>query len=924
MNIDAFLERLDKVTKTTGGWTALCPAHDDHTPSLGISEGKDGRILVKCWSAGCTAEEIVESKGLTMSDLFAGDNGTGVRHGPSKPTKADKAKSKAKKPYATKEAAIKAAERFTQGKYVAEWIYHDAEGHDVFYVARFDKSELDPETGKPRKEFRPIHQDAEGWHIGDPPGLLPLYRLPELLQSTGPVYVTEGEKTADALRGVGLTVTTSAHGSRSAHKTDWRQLAGREVVILPDEDGIAYGKDVAKILLESESPASTKIVKLPDLPPKGDAVEFIASRSTKSAEEIQSEIRSLVNDVRYEAPRAVSLEKDSANDQMTTREVFLPQGVQTITRAGHELGDLLARTERFFNRGGAVVKRCDDAEGLPKIEEVDAASLTSDFETVAKIMKIDRNREPVPAICSQSMARQIMCSDTFKGALPRLNVVTRCPVLIEREGRLVVIYGYDRESGILAAGEAVESMGIDEAMGLLSQILEGFRFATPAHRARALAALVTPALVFGGLLGGRAPLDLCEADESQSGKGYRNKLTAAIYNQKVMTIQQHKGGVGSMEETFNTALICGRNFLSLDNIRGKLDSPAIEMFLTEDLYSARSPYRQNVEIDPSLVNVMMTSNKAEITPDLANRSSCVEIRKQPAGHHFRKYPEGDILDHVRAHQSRYLSAVFAIVEAWYGEGKQKTKETRHDFRQWAQTLDWIIRNLLGAGPLLDGHRETQERITNPTMNWLRDVALEINRTGHDGEWLRAHNILDAIADTEIEIPGLHDGDDLGEDGVHKKVLQAMGRKLAKCFRSGEIQDVDGMKIERRIIRDQEIRDEVKEYRVTTAADATANGDRPAANRPHSSPESGDGAQLLHGELDPCGYTAARAAANDAAIKTLYAANAAIDSGKGKTFEKTPLDIPPGCNSKKRMGTHSRIAATAASPSDETEYEEGEL
>ena len=28
--------------------TARCPAHDDHDPSLSVSEGQDGKLLVKC------------------------------------------------------------------------------------------------------------------------------------------------------------------------------------------------------------------------------------------------------------------------------------------------------------------------------------------------------------------------------------------------------------------------------------------------------------------------------------------------------------------------------------------------------------------------------------------------------------------------------------------------------------------------------------------------------------------------------------------------------------------------------------------------------------------------------------------------------------------------------------------------------------
>lgn len=47
---------------------ALCPAHQDKTPSLSIREA-DGKILLHCWT-GCSAVEVVEAIGLTINDLF--------------------------------------------------------------------------------------------------------------------------------------------------------------------------------------------------------------------------------------------------------------------------------------------------------------------------------------------------------------------------------------------------------------------------------------------------------------------------------------------------------------------------------------------------------------------------------------------------------------------------------------------------------------------------------------------------------------------------------------------------------------------------------------------------------------------------------------------------------------------------------------
>ena len=43
--------------KTGNGWTAQCPLHDDQTPSLSISAGKDGKVLVHC-HAGCNQRDV--------------------------------------------------------------------------------------------------------------------------------------------------------------------------------------------------------------------------------------------------------------------------------------------------------------------------------------------------------------------------------------------------------------------------------------------------------------------------------------------------------------------------------------------------------------------------------------------------------------------------------------------------------------------------------------------------------------------------------------------------------------------------------------------------------------------------------------------------------------------------------------------------
>ena len=70
MNIQDLLNRLESVKKVGGGWKARCPAHDDTDPSLSVSQGIDGRVLLHCFG-GCNTASVLQMIGLRFRDLFA-------------------------------------------------------------------------------------------------------------------------------------------------------------------------------------------------------------------------------------------------------------------------------------------------------------------------------------------------------------------------------------------------------------------------------------------------------------------------------------------------------------------------------------------------------------------------------------------------------------------------------------------------------------------------------------------------------------------------------------------------------------------------------------------------------------------------------------------------------------------------------------
>ena len=99
--LENLLARLDKVRQSGSEWQALCPAHDDKNPSLGIKESDDGVLLLKC-HVGCATRDILAAVGLGLPDLYPehlrkGRKGPGGRPDPEAEARIAKAKAERKK-----------------------------------------------------------------------------------------------------------------------------------------------------------------------------------------------------------------------------------------------------------------------------------------------------------------------------------------------------------------------------------------------------------------------------------------------------------------------------------------------------------------------------------------------------------------------------------------------------------------------------------------------------------------------------------------------------------------------------------------------------------------------------------------------------------------------------------------------------------
>lgn len=213
---------------------ARCPAHEDRRASLSVGRGDDGRILLHC-QAGCPLDAVLAAAGLTVADIM-----------PARDTS-------------------------TERRVVTTYRYEDERGMHLYDVLRFEP-----------KDFRQRAADGS-WSTKGIRRVL--YRLPHLA-GCSTVYVTEGERDADALAALGLPATSNPGGAgkwRAEYAGMLRQAGCTSVVVLPDADdpGRAHARDVAASC--HAAGLGVRVLELPHLPPKGDVSDWLAAGGTADA-----------------------------------------------------------------------------------------------------------------------------------------------------------------------------------------------------------------------------------------------------------------------------------------------------------------------------------------------------------------------------------------------------------------------------------------------------------------------------------------------------------------------------------------------------------------------------------------------------------------------------------------------------------------
>jgi len=397
-------------------------------------------------------------------------------------------------------------------------------------------------------------------------GITPLpYRLPEMLgDPAATVFIPEGEKDCDNLGELGF-VATCNHGGGKWRSEISHWLAGRHVVLLPDNDepGRAHADDVPHKV--ADIAASVRVLKLPGLPPKGDASNWIAAGGT------QSDLEALVDATEPFRPRP------SANPEITVapgeRHKAADDGIAALHAAGVP----------FYQRDRMLVRVCDinarstsdDVILVPGIADVTPAALERALGQVAQWQRFDAKKEHMLRIDPPRLVVSQILDIVGEWPFPAIAGVICCPTL-RQDGSLLVAEGYDPATGLVLRSAVVmppipaapTCTDKKKAVALLAGLLVEFPFANDASRAVALSMRLTPVLRGAMAV---APMHLVTAPQPGSGKSYLADTASMIATGERVAAVAVAPNPEETEKRLVGSVLAGFPVIGLDNCRDTLE-----------------------------------------------------------------------------------------------------------------------------------------------------------------------------------------------------------------------------------------------------------------------------------------------------------------------------------------------------------------
>jgi hypothetical protein len=156
------------------------------------------------------------------------------------------------------------------------WQHHNAGKYIIGEIKRFINKE-----GK-KQDIPYYNRQGQEFKAGIPEELkqhgYPLFGLETFKDTSRILIICEGQKAQSAFAGLGFQCVTSILGASNAHRSNWKSIDDANLIYFcPDNDvsGDNYAQTIYKLISVPASSQQIKIVRLPNLPEKGDVCDWL-------------------------------------------------------------------------------------------------------------------------------------------------------------------------------------------------------------------------------------------------------------------------------------------------------------------------------------------------------------------------------------------------------------------------------------------------------------------------------------------------------------------------------------------------------------------------------------------------------------------------------------------------------------------------
>lgn len=312
--------------------------------------------------------------------------------------------------------------------------------------------------------------------------------------------------------------------------------------------------------------------------------------------------------------------------------------------------------------------------------------------------------------------------------MPRLHGITETP-FPRPDGSICTITGYDPATGYFCAPSPHLNVSVhaevtiddaEAALATLYELLGDFPFESDAHRSCAVAAILT--LVARPAISGPVPLFAVTASTPAAGKS----LLVDVIHEVAVGRMPYRTPYAEREDEFEkritSILMSASTSVCIDNVNGTFGSASLDALLTTTQWMGRELGRSHMVEVPARAVWFCTGNNLRIKGDLARR--VIPVRLEPVEERPEERTEfkvARIIEHVREHRSRYLSAALTVLVAYQLRGSKPEMSGYGTYEAWSD----IVRAALvwaGAADPVEAARSWAEDADEQRESYLALAA----------------------------------------------------------------------------------------------------------------------------------------------------------------------------------------------------------